>query len=146
MSIKIIKGNLVVAAKQGQFDIIMHGCNCFCNMGAGIAKEIKKQFPRAYAVDCETKRGDGNKLGTISVAHYYNVDVVNAYTQFTFGRGLQLDYKALRECLKTIKQEYSGKRIGMPKIGCGLAGGNWDKIQEMIEEELKDEDVTIMYL
>ena len=146
MSLNIVKGNLVSAAKQGRFDVIAHGCNCFLNMGAGIALEIKKVFPRAYLADCQTKKGDKSKLGTVSIAYYDKLHIVNAYTQFSFGKGMQLDYDALRECLKYIKQEYSGKRIGLPKIGCGLAGGSWGMVKEIIEEELKDEDVTIMYL
>jgi hypothetical protein len=35
-------------------------------MGAGIAPQIKSKFPDAYIVDCQTTRGDINKLGTIS--------------------------------------------------------------------------------
>ena len=38
---KIIKGDLIKLALQGEFDVIVHGCNCFCTMGAGIAKSIK---------------------------------------------------------------------------------------------------------
>ena len=35
--IKYIKGDLIKLAQKGKFDIIAHGCNCFCTMGAGIA-------------------------------------------------------------------------------------------------------------
>ena len=34
---KIIKGNLISLALAGEFEVIIHGCNCFCTMGAGIA-------------------------------------------------------------------------------------------------------------
>ena len=33
----IVKGDLIKSAKEGQFDVIIHGCNCFNTMGAGIA-------------------------------------------------------------------------------------------------------------
>jgi len=29
-------------------------------------------------------------------------------------------------------------------IGCGLAGGDWNKVLEIIEEELENEDLTIV--
>ena len=63
---KVIRGDLVQLALAGKFDVIVHGCNCMCTMGAGIAKQIKQKFPEAYRVDCQTKKGDRSKLGTIS--------------------------------------------------------------------------------
>ena len=65
---KIVRGDLIKLALAGQFDVIVHGCNCMCAMGAGIAKGIKATFPEAYAADCATPRGAREKLGTISTA------------------------------------------------------------------------------
>ena len=45
-----IKGDLIKLAIKGDFDVIIHGCNCFCTMGAGIAKSIKTAFPEAYLI------------------------------------------------------------------------------------------------
>lgn len=145
---KIIQGDLIKLAQQGYFDVIVHGCNCYCVMGAGIAKTIKNVFPYAYTVDCQTKKGDKDKLGDISFAVCESekgfVHVVNAYTQFGFGGGINVDYNAIRECMKKIKNKYNGKKIGLPKIGAGLGGGDWDTIFTIIKEELKNEDVTIV--
>ena len=87
---KTIKGNLITLAKNGEFDVIIHGCNCFCTMGAGIAKTIKEEFPEAYQADLATNNGDKSKLGEISVAKVNEgaLIVVNGYTQFNWkGRG-----------------------------------------------------------
>ena len=137
-------GDLVRDA--GDFDVIVHGCNCFCTMGAGIAKQIKKAFPKAYQADQNTICGDQTKLGTIT---YYqnkkNPIVVNAYTQFDFGRSnINADYDAIRQCMKRIKLQFSGMKIGLPKIGAGLAGGDWEIIETIINEELDGEDVTVV--
>jgi O-acetyl-ADP-ribose deacetylase (regulator of RNase III) len=43
-----------------------------------------------------------------------------------------------------IKTNFSGERIGLPKIGAGLAGGDWSVILAIISEELASEDVTIV--
>lgn len=137
-----VKGDLIKLAKKDQFDVIIHGCNCFCTMGAGIAKQIKKEFPEAYKVDNLTKRGDRSKLGSYSFVKLDNLIIVNAYTQYNFGGRLEADYKAIRGCFKKIKEQFSGKKIGIPKIGAGLAGGDWEKISSIIEEELKGEDLT----
>jgi len=55
---KTIKGDLIALALSGKFDVIVHGSNCFCTMGAGIAKTIKETFPAAYRADLATKKGD----------------------------------------------------------------------------------------
>jgi len=36
---KIIKGDLIELIKKGYFDVVIHGCNCFCTMGSGFAKQ-----------------------------------------------------------------------------------------------------------
>jgi O-acetyl-ADP-ribose deacetylase (regulator of RNase III) len=48
MEMKVTEGDLIKKAKEGEFDLIVHGCNCFCTMGGGIAKGIKREFPEAY--------------------------------------------------------------------------------------------------
>jgi O-acetyl-ADP-ribose deacetylase (regulator of RNase III) len=46
--------------------------------------------------------------------------------------------------MRLIKQNFSGKRIGYPLIGAGLAGGDWKIISEIIDQELKGEDHTVV--
>ena len=143
---KTISGDLIQLAENGQFDLIAHGCNCFCTMGAGIVKEV---VPAAFEADEATQRGDRSKLGTCSFAEIVlggsSLIVVNAYTQFDWrGRGPKVDYAAVRSCMGWIKKHYPGKKIGLPKIGAGLAGGDWPTIVAIIEEELAGEDVTLV--
>ncbi len=169
--LKYVDGNLITLALEGKFDVIAHGCNCFCRMGAGIAPQMAKAFG-CDKFDLEAKHlsGDMNKLGQIDyrevfiyennlVFHYpeYSRDdsynslfVINAYTQYRhLNRGdssnkAPIDYEALTLCMRKIKDKFSGVRIGLPKIGAGLAGGNWELISGIIDKELQGEDVTIV--
>ena len=146
---KPIKGDLVKMAQRGEFELIAHGCNCMCAMGKGIALTIKKAFPKAYELDCETKAADKEKLGTCSVADC-EIDkglviIVNAYTQFHWkGPEGGASYEAIESCMKWIKDNYPNKKIGLPLIGAGLAGGNWKRISSIIDKELVGCDVTIV--
>ena len=83
---KRIKGDLVKLALDGQFDAIVHGCNCFHTMGAGIAKTIASVLPEAFEADKATAYSEEAKLGTISTATIQRISsnfvVINAYTQF----------------------------------------------------------------
>ena len=47
--------------------------------------------------------------------------------------------------MRKINHNYRNKRIGLPLIGAGLAGGDWNRIKKIIEKELCDMDVTIVH-
>ena len=145
---KVIKGDLLILAEDGLFDVIMHGCNCLCNMGSGIAKTIKERYPQAYKVDCETAKGDKNKLGDYTyslIGEDNKIVLVNAYTQYSYSRDkVDVDYDAVSSVFKKIKLGFSGKRIGYPLIGAGLAGGDWKIIEAIINKELDGEDHTLV--
>jgi len=141
-----LNGDLIFLAKLGQFDVIAHGCNCFCAMGAGIAKQIKKEFDDAYLMDCQTKKGDYNKLGNYTKAYQHGVWIYNLYIQYEYGTDkIQIDYESLTLCLRKLNRECKGKTIGLPLIGCGYAGGDWEKVKQIIKKELYNMNVKIIF-
>ncbi len=145
----IIKGDLIQLAFEGKFDVIIHGCNCFCSMGAGIAKSIRDEFPEAYQADLKTDMGDKKKLGTYTMARIQRkgstIIVINGYTQYDFsGPGILVDYTAVQKLFARIKKDFPHNRIGYPKIGAGLAKGNWEVISGIINKEIKGEDHALV--
>jgi O-acetyl-ADP-ribose deacetylase (regulator of RNase III) len=148
-------GDLIELANRGAFDVIVHGCNCQNVMGSGIARQIKAAFPDAWKVDQATSRGF-QKLGMITVAEAssvvdkktHHITIVNAYTQVSYGPGVQVDYSALGHCLYSVARLYHGQRIGLPLIGCGLGGGNWEKVKEVMFSTLgvAQQDYTVVAL
>ena len=149
-----LEGDLIVLAKAGRFDVITHGCNCMCTMGAGIAPQMAKAFGvDQYSLESSAHFGDVNKLGQIE--WYVEREgpipfVVNSYTQYNYGRNhadgdaAPIDYEALTLCMRKINQRFKGKHIGLPKIGAGLAGGDWNRIKQIIQTELKDMKVSVI--
>lgn len=142
---KTIKGDLLEAFTDGKLDVMVHGCNCFHVMGAGIAKQIASKYPAALIADMETVKGSIDKLGGFSESYEGVGLIINAYTQHRYGRGRQIDYRAIRQCFRAVKKQYgnSNNKFGIPKIGAGLGGGDWERIKTIIEEEMKDEDITL---
>lgn len=145
--LKIINGDLIAMAKNGDFDVIVHGCNCFHTMGAGIAKQIAKEFPWALEADIsQTENGDIGKLGTYTVG--YNPEkkfiVLNAYTQYKPGANFNID--AFRTILWKISQFESSVKVGFPLIGGGIGGGHHDEIIESLQEFGKNNDWTLVRL
>lgn len=161
-------GDLIKLAKEGKFDVIAHGCNCHSAMGAGIAPQMAKAFG-CDRFKMELIGSDVNKLGNIDYQTFVlgenaiwsledaknnlnepEITVVNAYTQYNYGRNHSdgeyrpLSYEALTLCMKKMNLVFKGKHIGLPKIGAGLAGGNWERIKGIIQSELRDCKVTIV--
>lgn len=157
MTIKEIKGNLIGLCETGVLDGMVHGCNCLHAMGSGIAGQLARRYPIVPEIDARnSKAGDFSKLGTFtdvcveSVAApdvYFNV--FNLYTQRapTYSGEDVFDYDSFPQGLERIKAdllmygygdldgEYYGDtpyKLGFPKIGAGLAGGDWTRIEAMI--------------
>lgn len=145
-SAKVLYGDLIKLALAGRFDVIVHGCNCRHTMGGGIARQIKNVFPEAEDADLATEYAAREKLGTLSTATVVRdgreFTVVNAYTQFE--PGADANYDAIRSCFREIKKRFAGKRIGYPRIGAGIGGGDWTVISAIIDEELLGEDHTLV--
>jgi O-acetyl-ADP-ribose deacetylase (regulator of RNase III) len=168
-----IEGNLIELALAGNFHVIAHGCNCFCRMESGIARQMVINFNcNTFRLEEDHRRGHINKLGQIDFEylHYSNWDkkfekypdegddilhslyVVNAYTQFKYGKnhpdGVEnpFDYEAFTICMRKINYQFNGLKIGLPRIGAGLAGGDWERIRAIIQKELKDCHVTVVTL
>lgn len=131
--------------------VIIHGCNCFNTMGAGVARQIAMKYPTAWVADQKTKKGDKSKLGRYSYATGNDGKIIiNAYTQFEYGRDKELIYyDALETVLHSICKDFdTTKYFAMPKIGCGLAGGDWDKVKSILKgvSTYYDKVFTVYYL
>lgn len=137
--VNVVEGDMIARAKMGNYGAILHGANCFHAMGSGLAPKMKEAFPECFVADKATKRGDIDKLGTYSYckALAYNgkiYDVLNCYTQFK--TGANVDYDAIKTVFEKINADYIDKNtlIGIPLIGCGIAGGDWNKVSKIIDK------------
>lgn len=141
---KVIRGNLITLAKSPVYDVMIHGCNCFNTMNSGVAKDVKENFPKAWLMDQATIKGDKKKLGHYSHHAYTDrhngLTVINAYTQYKYGRGLMADYDAIDEVFTKIGIIYEGSDLHLiyPRVGAGLAGGEWSIIKDIIDKRLID--------
>ncbi|WP_394297035.1 macro domain-containing protein [Nocardiopsis valliformis] len=59
--------------------------------------------------------------------------------------GPPIRYEALATCLGLLAGQAHelGATVHMPRIGCGLAGGSWSRVQPLIEEHLLDRGVRV---
>ena len=144
--LRMIKGDLIKRALRGEFDVIGHGANCQRIMSTGIALPIARTFPCAVYADVHSALVETEKPGDVSVGFnpVPKLFVANLYTQRKPGPCFELEL--LRSALRKLEYDWltPEDRIGFPMIGAGIGGGTWEDIRKVIEEELRDYDVTIV--
>lgn len=139
MKIEYRKGDLF----KTDCKCIVHGCNAQGVMGAGVAKIIRERYPKAYErYRNEYELHQHLKLGTLVTVPCEDRIIINAITQDSYGNNgsRYVSYDAVSECMKRIDRHYElygTTEVAMPKIGAGLAGGDWNVIAAIIESELK---------
>lgn len=137
-----IRGNLL----DTHCKIIAHGVNCQNIMGSGVARALYEKWPQVKELyhSWFEKYDAGDKgikaLGQVDDLHLKSGKVIiNCFTQQFYGTDniRYLSYDALYTCmtkLYLICVYYQINEIAMPKIGCGLAGGEWPIVKAIIEE------------
>jgi len=145
MTLVRIKGDLIEMADRGEFEILLHGCNCQNTMGSGIAKQMRAKWPGVYTADTKATMQWPNpvaKLGNFSTyvtktSVSTGLIIVNCYTQLHYlPRGMDhFNYASFELILlKLLELAKPGVRFGLPLIGQGLAGGNENTINKIIED------------
>lgn len=141
------KGDLIKSDEKH----IAHGCNCSGGFGSGFAKQIAERYPAAREAYLYRHNSRGWKLGEVQlvgVGDGSGVEIANCGTQQGYGRpdeGPYVSYVAVREAVRNLVKSWPNG-FAMPKIGAGLAGGNWDIISKIIEEESGSVEVRVYVL
>jgi O-acetyl-ADP-ribose deacetylase (regulator of RNase III) len=149
--IKYIKGDILEAPQR----YIAHGVNCRNKMGSGVAKvllgkwsQVKSEYHSLVKDLLPTLiNGQEDLLGIIQPVDCGEKYIINMFTQENFGYdGKQyLDYDAIRSCFNALKQ-LDVEELAIPKIGCGLAGGDWEIVSKIIDEETDGINVYVYEL
>lgn len=137
----MIEGNIFDCTEN----IIVHQTNCQGVMGSGIAKQIKDKYPEvfnAYYHYCKTRELK-DVFGTALICEANDGKyIANVFGQNTFGKGLQTNYDALKSALKEVHDFAKEHKltVAIPyKIGCGLGGGDWNIVYDIITKIFFDE-------
>jgi O-acetyl-ADP-ribose deacetylase (regulator of RNase III) len=130
--------------------VIIHGCNAKGKMNSGVAKAIRAKWPEVF----DEYEKMYNQWGLIPGSNVYVKTsdgklVINAITQDKYGRDpdtVYVDYDAIQLCLedaRTALDTLQHRSIAMPRLGAGLGNGDWSKISQIIEEEMRGIDVVV---
>lgn len=145
---------------EGDWNVSMHCANTECVMMSGIAFYLRKKWPEVYQADLEYDNAFSDrkdKLGTFSKAILEDGRTVyNLYGQrgvgndgTPIGRNCSYDhlYDAIYRACEDATKLTDNVRVGIPQLGCGLAGGSWAVVEAMIKDvELKFPVEFVVYV
>lgn len=142
MFVTVMKGDILFVTKG----IIVHGCNAQGKMGSGLASEIRNKYPGNYEYYLSVFESTGLHLNEVLFYKVPNSKLViaNAITQLYYGREYgkrYVNYDAIRLAFKEVTRYALENKLSVhfPKIGAGLAGGNWKLIKEIITGEMHED-------
>ena len=142
--INYIQGDATIPVKQPA--IIAHICNDIGAWGAGFVVPLGDKYPVAKIAYKEMKE---RTLGlTLFVPVAKDVVVANMIAQHNTSNIYDMPpirYSAVESCLSDVGLMATkiNASIHMPRIGCGLAGGKWSKIEPIIKNVLKKNIVYV---
>lgn len=148
-SINYLVGDATIPQGDGP-KIIAHCANDIGGWGAGFVLAISKRWPqpeaeyRAWAQRASGRLNLGD-VQFVSVGHGVTIANIIGQRNVGFQGAAAIRYGALAEGLVTvgIRAQITGESVHMPRIGCGLAGGNWDAVEPIIKETLCARDINV---
>lgn len=159
--IKQVNGNLLT---YPNIQVIAHQTNCLGIMGKGLALQIKNLWPNVfeeYKSYCKDPDDPHKLLGKCQIVHIESDRyVANLFGEYSFCESIapyeegrkprHTNYDALKEALHRLHtwMVLNDKvTAGVPHcIGCGLAGGSWPIVHQMLVDEFEDDEDITLYI
>jgi O-acetyl-ADP-ribose deacetylase (regulator of RNase III) len=141
MPVKFVSGDLL--ADEG-ITAFAHGCNTKGAMGAGIAKDIKKLFPNNYSDYRQACLNGAFHPGYVRVYSENGKEIYNLATQSEFGEAKleHIRHSLINACAIASAQGIT--KIGMPRIGAGLGGLEWEDVKKVIQEVCENQKIEFI--
>lgn len=150
MELNYIKGDATAPIGEGN-KIIAHVCNDIGGWGRGFVLALSKrwldperEFKKWY------KSGENYSLGeVIFVQVEENIWVANMVGQHDIKPDREgnppVRYEAIGKALSKVAEfaKEINASVHMPRVGCGLAGGTWDKVEPIIIQELAEKEIRV---
>ncbi|MGA5567721.1 macro domain-containing protein [Streptomyces pseudogriseolus] len=142
--ITYLRGDATVPSAKG-VKIVAHVCNDIGGWGKGFVLALSRRWPEpeaAYRAWHRDRAAGGFGLGAVQLVQVERyVWVANMIGQRgirTGSKGVPVRYEAIDTALDRLAGHARelGEAVHMPRIGCGLAGGTWSRVEPLVEERL----------
>ena len=142
--LRFLQGDATSPQAKGP-KVIAHICNDAGGWGKGFVLAISRRWPepeRAFRRWHRERAGNDFGLGSMQIVGVQpNLWVANMVGQHGVKHGSAgppVRYEAIAACLTklTVEAKRLDASVHMPRIGCGLAGERWERIEPLIDATL----------
>ncbi|WP_419667961.1 macro domain-containing protein [Streptomyces sp. 2-1] len=142
--ITYVRGDATTPLGKG-VKLIAHVCNDIGGWGKGFVLALSNRWPEPEAAYRRWHRERAGNDFALGATQFVKVDrymwVANMIGQRgtkTGSKGVPVRYEAIDAALAPLadKALELGASVHMPRIGCGLAGGKWSRVEPLITERL----------
>ncbi len=151
LPIQYVRGDATVPQAIGT-KIIAHVCNDVGAWGKGFVLALSRRWPepaQAYKDWYRDREAKDFALGAVQFVQVAaDLWIANMVAQHGIraARGNPpIRYDALEGCLEKVASKAIALKasVHMPRIGCGLAGGEWSQIEPMLLEQLCEQNIPV---
>ncbi|MET9145914.1 macro domain-containing protein [Streptomyces sp. NPDC004042] len=143
--IRYVRGDATAPRAAGP-KVIAHVCNDRGGWGRGFVLALSRRWPEpeaAYRAWYRDRADNDFALGAVQLVRTGpDLWVANMIGQHGVrrggGKGVPVRYEAIDTALDRLAGHAAAlaASVHMPRIGCGLAGGDWDRIEPLAEARL----------
>ncbi|OUD00689.1 macro domain-containing protein [Streptomyces swartbergensis] len=142
--IRYVRGDATVPSVKG-VKVITHLSNDLGGWGKGFVLAISRRRPEpeaAYRAWHRDRAANDFGLGAVQFVqverYVWVANMIGQRGPRTGSKGVPVRYEAIDTALETLAERAGelGATVHMPRIGCGLAGGKWSRVEPLIEERL----------
>ena len=145
-----IKGDATTPAVPGN-KIIVHVCNDVGGWGKGFVMAISNKWPEPEKQYRKWYKSKENfTLGEVQIVEVENDTwVANMIGQRNISKDENgnppVRYEAIATALEKVAVFAKEKNasVHMPRIGCGLAGGKWETMEQIIFTALSEKNIAV---
>ncbi|MCM1949965.1 macro domain-containing protein [Streptomyces hydrogenans] len=150
--IAYVRGDATAPRGKG-VRIVAHVCNDLGGWGKGFVLAVSRRWPEPEAAFRRWHRERAANDFGLGAAQFVQVAphlwVANLVGQrgIRTGRstGVPVRYEAIDRALGRLadKAVELGASVHMPRIGCGLAGGRWERVEPLVRERLVERGIPV---
>ncbi|TXS07600.1 Appr-1-p processing protein [Streptomyces sp. col6] len=149
--ITYVRGDATAPQGKG-VKVIVHVCNDLGGWGKGFVLALSRRWPEPEAAYRRWHRERAHNdfgLGAVQfvqVSPFVRVaNLVGQHGMRRGSKGVPVRYEAIDAGLAAVADRALelGASVHMPRIGCGLAGGTWSRIEPLIETRLTGQGLSV---
>jgi O-acetyl-ADP-ribose deacetylase (regulator of RNase III) len=149
--ITYVRGDATVPLGKG-VKVIAHVCNDIGGWGKGFVLALSRRWPEpeaAYRAWHRDRASNDFGLGAVQLVraerYVWVANMIGQRGIRTGSKGVPVRYEAIDTALTVLADRAAelDASVHMPRIGCGLAGGKWSRVEPLIEERLVRRGIAV---